>query len=488
LIKPDNKDQIKLGNPASAIAIFTFLSFLPAAIGFFLLPIYLQHFDPSEYGSLTLFNLFGGFYGIFATLKLDQAARTNYYDYIAKPDELIKYKSSIFSSSILIALLTFLVTWILGHCFFDLIFIESSLSFYPIGFTVLCSVFLGQFTAVIFIFLKNEYDLNRFAGYTICLVLLNAIFQYHLIVNLDYGVLGSVLGALIAKLILAICVLSLNYKMISLSPSIEMLKDSLKFSIPFIPFVFLNWFFMNGDRILLERLLDLNELGKYALLINIILLVKIFFNALTNAFRPYLYLFFKDLESHKVAIEKIIFWFSTLGLLAISGTIMIGNNINLLTDSPSYLAVVPLFSLGGLIMIPRLLLQLPALQLVYLKKSKFISLTTFISLIILVLLFHVLVPKLGLRGALYSLGIMNIVQCVWFYIDAQRNLKLNYPYLSILAMTTIFTLGLMLLQTAHHEGYMTSNIFGMIQFIYCIVIATLALLLLPKYRKFNFEN
>ena len=470
-------------NPAKAIILFTVLGILPSAIGFLLLPVYLKHYEPAEYGTLIVFNLLGSFYGAFSNLKLDTAMRTVYYDYNHVHEQRIKFIRSIFSTSLLISLLSLMATLCLSYFFFDSIFDDDSLHFYPLGLLVLVSVFIGQIPSVFYVVLKNEYRLKLYAFYVLIYIILNVICQYVLIVIYDLGIMGAILGMLLARLCNGILILIRERDLIDFKPDKEMLRRAFRFSLPFLPFVFLNWFYMNGDRVLLESLLNLEALGKYSLLIAIVGLVRLIFSALDNAFRPYFYEYFKsgNIKDNE-HLHKMYFWYFASGIAAFSSILMLGTNLHLITDKEKYLSIVPLFPLACLVMLPRLLGRIPALKLVYLKKSMFISISTALAMVTLIILFFQLIPQYELSGALYAMGIMNLIQFVLYLYGAKN---LIFRQVNVKPLLALFSLTLLLSFICWNgmisAGYSLA-FFGMIQFLMVVLVILSFFLIYPKYK------
>lgn len=448
-----------------AAAIYTIIGFVPSLIGIILLPVYLLYLDPYEFGILTMLGIFGAFYGLLSNLQLNVSAGVNYFDYYDDKRKLKKYVSSIFTASLIISLVTLVIFAVLGPAIFSLFVKSGVVTFFPYGIIVLGSGFLNQVSTLYFVFLKNEYRLKEFLSYSIAFISLNAFFQFYLIVIMEMGVLGSILGGFTSKLIVTMVLLIKQRNLFDFNPKMAWIQKSLKFALPFVPIVFINWFFTIGDRLFLEHFLNLQEVGRYSLLINLLLLSGIFFGALMTAFRPYLFTLFKDLKPTNLkTIQGLVKLFVRIGLFTLSGVILIGTNINLITSNSKYLSVIPLFSLGALIMLPRLLLSIPHLQLMFIKESKTIFWCSFISLAVSIIGFIVFIPLFQLKGALYALGISNLVNFILLYSRGQKRFEL--PLMKWQNGMSIFFIVTLVLTTyfmCNHLGY-SSGMYGLLQF------------------------
>lgn len=453
--------------PLQAVVLFSVLSLLPALVSIFLLPVYLKELKPEEYGLLIILNLSGSLYSVVSIVQLNIAVTTNYFDYYEDQNKLKKFKSSLFSVSFGIATITLFLFILLGSFFLQPLIKSDLIDFMPLGLMVLITQYLAQLKSVYFVFVRNEYRLTEYAIYSVSLLFLNTIFQYYFIVIVKSGVFGSVSGALISHIIVTGALLILQRKLFDINPDLSMVKKSLRFSLPFIPIILMYWIFRTGDRFLLERLTDLATVGRYAVLIGLLLLAESVFESLGNAFRPLIFRSFNALDSQKLySIKQFIMLYVKFGLFTLSGVILIGSNLNLITQNQKYLSIIPLFTLGVVVLISKLILRVPYLQLMYSKKTKLIAWITFVSMMILVLCLILLIPNYGIVGALYSIGISNVTNFLMFYYFAQR--KFPLPSAFIWNAFQII-LGFMCIVGLSYLGYRIQwysiGIYGLIQFI-----------------------
>ncbi|MEM9549073.1 MAG: oligosaccharide flippase family protein [Bacteroidota bacterium] len=456
----------KVQKPIQAVILFPVLTILPAMAGIFLIPIYLKELSPKEYGILSLLNVLGSFYSTIAILQLNVAASISYFDYVQDQHKLKKYKSSLFSASFIIATSTFFLFTILGLLLFPYLTKTNEIPFVPLGMIVLLTQYLTQLKSIHFLFIKNEYRLLEFLTYSILLLVISIATQYYLIVVEKLGVLGSVSGQLMGNLIVTGIVLILQRKLFDAKPNIQYISSSLKLSIPFIPVTLMAWVFNAGDKILVERLTDLATVGSYAVLTSLLLLAENVFNSLINAFRPKIFESFNVLGKQEIEnVGRLIRLYLLLALLVLSGVILIGSNLSLITQNLKYLSLVPLFTLGALTLIPRVVVRVYSLQLLYVKKTRLIAMITLISMAILILSLVLLVPVFGIAGALYSIGISNSIRFLMFYHYAKREFPIlngftKYALYVILGFVSILGLAYLSYQT----GLYAISTYGAIQF------------------------
>ncbi len=462
-----NKSNLK--NPFKAAMLFTLLSFLPSAINVFLLPVYLQYLDTTQYGLIAILSIFSGLFGMICNLQLNAAASVNFFDYLGSKQLKLRYMSSIYSTSLFISLIFFAIFMLAGPFIFDRLIVSNGIKFYPYGIIVICSSFFNQFYGLYFVFLKNEYNLKEFAIYSISLVVLNAGCQYYLIVIEDWGVIGFIVGTFISKLLIAGIVFISNRKLLTINLDKEMVFKSLKFAIYLIPAVLINWLITVSDKLFLNGLLSLSEVGRYSLLINLTYLSALVFGSMINAFRPAIFKLFSNLSPENIKqLRKLIIWYLNIGLIILSGVILVGSNLDLITTNEKYTSIMTLFPLAVFIMLPRLFNAIPNLQLMYLKKSGYISLVLFISYSLLIISLPILIPNFGLKGALYSLGLSNSVTFLLLFLKSRKvfNLKLIQFDDILKILTGVVIVIAIYLLIGQFE--MSIRAFGIIQFSFII--------------------
>ena len=70
-----------LGTPLVPLVCFSALAIINRGLSLLLLPIYLRHISPAEYGVLAAVTIVAAVIAVVSNLKLDAAMRTFYFDY-----------------------------------------------------------------------------------------------------------------------------------------------------------------------------------------------------------------------------------------------------------------------------------------------------------------------------------------------------------------------------------------------------------------------
>ena len=410
------KEVLFTKNTLGSVFWFSLLGFLRPAIKIFLLPLYLIYLAPEDYGILALVTIFSSIVVILSNLRLDGAVRVFYFDFESDSKALWNYISQIYTTILLMGIILISVMLFVGPSLMRLSFSSDEVSFYPYGIISLSTAILTSLTSVYYIYLKNEVRLREYFTYSISFILLTIGFQFYLIVFKEMGVLGVLYGSLISTAILCTIIVIRNSRLLNFKLRFKDIAPSLKFALPLVPFSLLVKFENQLDRLVLERFMSLDTVGLYALLVALVGLVIIFMTALENGVRPFLY---RSLKSGGEESEKVITLyfnlFVLLGLLTLSGIIMVGSNLDLITENIKYLSIRQFFVLAGLAAIPMVILRYLAMVLIYYKKTKDVTITTIIKTILMVILMVYMVPKYGINGAIIAVSISYLLNSVIFY-------------------------------------------------------------------------
>ena len=321
-------------NTLSVIFWFSVLGFLRPALNVFLLPLYLNHLTPEDFGILSLIGVFTGIILGIGNLRLDTAMRVFYFDYNHSSKELHHYLRQLFSTVLILALLWFSFFVIAGPWFFQLIFANEKVLFFPYGIIALTTGLLGMVNAIYFIYLKNQVKIRAFFTYSVSSTILTVILQAIFVLKFEMKVEGVLLGYLIHTVLVFMFIVFSNRWIITRMLDAKILKQSILFSLPLIPFTFLMTLEKQLDKFFLEKYQSLEIVGLYAVLISLVGIASILLAALNNGIRPYLYQALKDNtpESHEQINHYFLIYIAT-GILGLGGIVFLGNNLNLITDN-----------------------------------------------------------------------------------------------------------------------------------------------------------
>ena len=395
--------------------IYTFLGILPPVISFVLLPVFLKYLTTDQYVILSLSNAFFAVISIVLSLKVDQALRHIYfYESDNAPKQLALFRN-LFSFQILLFCFWIAFMYLFGDQLFHLIF-KNNFSFFPYTFVMMLSLCVGMLNGFYFIYLQNKLEVKRYSFYFIVNILLTPILQVLCIKVFKLGFLWFLLSALCANLFVFLMIFFNNRLLFKIEFSKSIIKEALKFSLPFIPFLILYNLENQLDRFFIEKFLTLEDLARYSVLLGISSAVFMLFNSLDNAIRPELFdILSKKSEDFELLIQKKIDFYILIGLVALSFLAAFGTNIHWFLNHPKYNGISLYFPLVVLAFLPLILLRFWALILSYENKINKINYFTVGKIVLMTTLFYFLIPILKINGALITIGVSNLLNVYIFY-------------------------------------------------------------------------
>lgn len=419
----------KSENAFRTIFCFSLVGFLRPAIGVFLIPLYLACISPEEYGLLSLVLVFSSIIGVFAGLKLNAAFQTFYFYYNDDKQVLWNYFSQIFTVNFILGLVWFAIFMAIGPYLFKISFASVEVLFFPYGAIAIANVLIGQAVTVYYTYLKNGVHIKEFVVLSILSTLAVVCFQAFFILQLNWGIKGILLGALLSSLGQFIYITCRYPRIYTLNIQWKTLKKSILYSLPLILFSFLFTFEKHLDKLIIERCLNLEQVGLYALLMTVIGLPTILLNAMDNAFRPYLFEALKrDDNNTRKEVHRYFIIYQIIGLLVLVGILIVGSHFYLITDNLKYRSISQFFPLGVIVSAPFLMVRFIAMLFLYYQKTGMLAALTFVKFSIMFTLMLFLIPKLGINGALIAIGISNVINLILFafLIEKYRSKLINY--------------------------------------------------------------
>ena len=447
------------------MAFYSVLGFLRPAIFIFLIPIYLAELTEAEYGMYGLMMDFAMLSTIFMSLKINTAMLTNYYDYVDDEVKVQKYLSSVYAFSLVFGVFMVLISLFIGPSLFRLADPTEEMLFYPYGITVVLFTLFTELNLNYIVYLKNKKNIIRYSVVLLTQIISVVILQVLLIVVFDRGLQGALEGVVIGNIMVTAVVLFFERKIITFSLDWSMIKSSLKFSIPLIPYLVIYWFLTRSGKTFLSRETDLDTVGIYNLLITLAGLVIFGVEAIINAIRPFLFEAFKRADKNdNKQISLLTRLIINIPLFIVPCLILIGTNFSYFTSKNSYYKIDQYIAFACFVMFVFVWSRLFYQQLVFTKKSTWVTGLSFIVFIALMISFNILIPKFQIWGVLQATLIANVLMAILFFFAAQKVLKVNYNFGEIIGIPFIVFSFLFLLKYTFESNEWSLSSFGVTQF------------------------
>jgi len=464
-------NRLSTDNPLVASLIFTILNFIRPAIGFILLPIYLYYLSPEEYGIYTLMVKIIALVAFLGSFNIHSAVISYYYDFRYNRKRLENYIGNIISISLLLSLLFFLICLLVGPFLFEILFKNEAIQFYPYGILAVGTGLLSVSSIPYFNFIKNDKAVIQFGLFQISSTLIVIISQLFLL-KIGMSVSGLLWGNLIANACILLIVLYQSRSLLSLRFNHYYIKKSLQFSIPLLPFAFINWISSFGDRLIIERFFDLHLLGIYSFLLTLTGLIGLVTTAVMNGIRPFLFELYEDIDTNEKGIQELYNFFFSAGILSASFVIAIGMNISLFTSNQEFNEITPFITIAVFSFFIKCIIILFHQNLMYNKHTKALSLLSIVWVILLILTYLFLIPKWGIMGAIAGNLFVNIVILLLFYWYNQNYLKTKISLLTIVKLPFLFLVITGLIELLLYYQIFTYQVIGVLQF-FCLLLIVL---------------
>ncbi len=223
----------KLRELSSDSLFYGISSVIGQVAGLILVPFFTNELNPTDYGLLNIITLVITFISPVAGLAMDTAL----FRFFSMEDS-DQVKASLFSTASIIKTSTVFLTAICILPFYyqiDKYIFESKLS--PLIFgLLLISFVVDNFSSLSAVVLRSQRKVKLVAINSVLYVFSSILFSVLFVLVLHWGVLGSVIGGVLAGLFKAALYLRVNRKVFSFSLfSYSKAKEMLMYSLPMVP-------------------------------------------------------------------------------------------------------------------------------------------------------------------------------------------------------------------------------------------------------------
>jgi len=388
---------------ASAIknaSYYTIGSIIRAATSFLLLPVFSNALGAEQYGVLNLLQTFSTILGVFMTLATERSLFRLYYDYDTEEGKT-EFLSTVFWTingiSAIMLLSTLLTGGFLAHFLGDVNVWRVLLP------TVLYTFFMSliNYSQVL---MQVEQKGKYYIRISILLLVIYNAFSLLFLYFYSKTVESLVYGQLIASFLVLPFAFGNVKKRIAFTFSVDILKSTLKYSIPIFITVSFSWVLNMTDRLFIANVGSLEDAGIYSLASKFTQLAVLFVGAVHQAYSPYFYNI-ANTATYEVAKNRLIPANKVVTLITCFSCVMIAMFIKpllyLVFDPAYYGAVIFTY----ILCISTLFSQQCSLLNVMVYQNKKVKSMAAISIVcglLSLLLNSIFVPRWGAMGAAIS--------------------------------------------------------------------------------------
>lgn len=457
-------------------SIYVLLGFLPMGVNFLLTPLYSHLLLPEENALIGQSVIFQSFLGVLLNLSIDSAFSRFYFDYYKDEPVLKRYMSTVVSFIVILSAAVFAVFLFTGDSIFSFFQKNNTFSFHKYGIWVLLTTFCIVIQTIFLAYYRNAQKPFLFALVSLSFFFAGIALMLTGMIVFKAGALGSIAGRAIAYAAVTLVLLIVFYRHNKFDIDKKFLKESLRYSVPIIPYVILMNLYGNIDRILIERYFTLKELGVYNFAFLISGTVSVFVSSFQNAVGPVVYKVLADEEpGYEGKVNSLFRGFHFINIAIMTLGLAAAVPFVKLFIAVEYHLILQYIGILFFAFIFRIYYLLYVDSLFFYKKTKWISIITFTSFVIGLSTNLVLIPLLGITGVCLSVLVINLVQAFGAFLQLKMyrlNLKIyKLPFNHLYAVAVLLAYFIPLVLT-RQQGNL-SNVYNYLPLMVTIVFSIL---------------
>jgi O-antigen/teichoic acid export membrane protein len=290
-------------NNFKVLGLYLLASFIPMMINIIINPLVALNMDPRDYSIV-------GYYSSFHLLFTPLITFSFASYYIKKYFEVSFQERQIIKSTILKSLLYFsfimtifcIVTLYIYHTQFNK---DTIIQFFPYAVLSIFSIPLTGIYSLQLAEFKMQKNAKGFFILSILYGFVSTFLTLITVVWLKQGAFGKILALLLANLIFFLVIFIKNFYELRQKIHWPTVTNMLGFCLPLSLAAMLDFFVSGIDKVLLERMNDINELGFYIVGFQIAGYLGFFSSSIDDTFQPDLYK--SVIERKKKDFLKIVF-------------------------------------------------------------------------------------------------------------------------------------------------------------------------------------
>ena len=408
---------------------------LQKAVSFLLLPVWTIYLTPSDYGIMGTLTAYSGVLHLLLMFGIYAAVMRHYFDFKQDHETQRRYVSTNFWFMVTVPGIILAALILFGRPLWEHTTSEK-IPFRPLVVLMLITVYGGLLYRLPYTLFQAQQKVKKCVTLDLVGFVLSVGISLILVVGLREGVYGMMLGGCIAQILTALIVSGLLLREWFV-PRLDWghISSSLSYGLPFVPHLLAGWVLAFVDRVMLAKMVPLDEVGRYTLAINLGMVMLMIVTSIKDAYEPYYYnLLSTDAHPDRKIIRIFSMYVTGIGLLALFGSLFAGELIMLLTpvryhESAKYVAPVILgylflgyyFNVG--------------MAIFYYKKTKLLPLLTGIAAICNITLNYLLIPRFGAIAAAWNTYACYAIMVTVYYIMAQRIRRFPYPIIKIISLS-----------------------------------------------------
>jgi O-antigen/teichoic acid export membrane protein len=380
------------------------------AIPFLLLPLLTKYLTPTEYGIYGMYQVIISFLAPFISMSLDINITKNFFK--VNKEEMSKILSSIFLILHINIIISLIIIYIISLFYSNFLGIPSNiLLIMPI---IIFAQTINGFNLTI---LRNLEKPLIYGTFQTILTVINFSLAIFLLIFFHLSWMSLVYGVLIAHISVAIYSFIFLKKEYKLEFNFYPLKKIYQISLPLIFHLLGGSVIFLFDRIFIQQMLGLQDVGYYSIANQFGMITMIFINAIIMAINPWM---FKKLSNNDKDIVKKSYYF--MGIFLISGLFILGISLLIFpyVINHTYFQATNVIPWITFAFIVRGFYQIFYNVIVYEGKTNFFMYITFSAAIINLILNYFLIKLNGMIGAAQATFVVFTIMFVFAFYYANK--------------------------------------------------------------------
>ncbi|HAY33712.1 MAG TPA: polysaccharide biosynthesis C-terminal domain-containing protein [Ignavibacteria bacterium] len=408
-------------------------------LGFFLVPFYTNKFLPEEYGIITIIYSYIAILNVFFSIGLESGFMkfSSTLEVGSKKENFSNPYFIVLANSFFLSLLIYIFANELTG-----VFQVSSDYAYLIRYSAVI-LFFDTIVLIPFAYLRLKNKAKSFAGIKIINITLNVILNVVLILYYNFGIEAVFISNLISSAVTFFLLFPVLKDNITFKFNKELIKELLRFSIPYIPAGIAANLVQIIDRPILKYLTNDETVGIYTANYKLGIFMMLIVSMFEFAWRPFFLNNAKEPEAKRIFSKVLTIFTAFSSMVFLVLTVLIENIV--MWDLPFGSHLIGKAYWSGLEIVPVILfgyllygMYINFMAGIYIeKKTKYLPVITGIGAAVNVISNFILIPEYSYMGAAISTLISYFVMTAGIYTVSQRYYRINYEYKKLISIFVI---------------------------------------------------
>lgn len=386
-------------------------------------PLFSRIFGPQEFGILDLISISVVIINLVIGFEISQAVAIFFAEAKTAEDKIYTASSALWFVLVSYVIFTAAV-WPYSESAFAYLIGDAGSSFLAKPFLISAfasGMFLITQNQLRWMLMPREFFLANIAfGATNILLSVFFVYQAYL------GMLGIIYALSLSSVFGTTLCVYYARNVFKLRISLAHLKRMLYFSLPLVPSSILVFICLYVDRICINQLLGLKEVGLYAVASRFASVVGVLIIAFSRAFTPLIYNYYQE-ASTPAGIATLLRIYLLIGCTMILGLGLFSAEIITLLSGQEYYSahqLLPLISAS--LIISNIYVFTPGLAIG--KRTYAIAIISLAGAVVNLAMNVILIPAMGIAGAAWATVLSSAVTSYMWYILGHARYPIEFPW------------------------------------------------------------